>query len=223
MQSRQRLPPLAALCVTYPHFCGVGGDAFFIIADACGDVKTVSGIGQAAVGIDGYQGTIATRGPRSALTTAATLDAMGEAFTIGREQLHGTQPWSALLAPAIGLAYNGYPISDSEHFCLRFRQPQAAEMPALFEAMCPDGQLPEPGLVRRQPQLARTLERLAANGWRDMYEGEVAMALARGLDKAGSPLTLSDLAATRARREPPLCMPYRGGTLVAHQPPTQGA
>ena len=213
---------VAALCVTYPHFCGLGGDAFFIIADASGSVQTVSGIGQAAEAVGGYSGAIPVRGPRSALTTAATVDAMGQAFTIGRDQLKGSQSWTTLLAPAIALAHNGYPVSASERFWLHFRQAEAADMPGLFAAMCPDGRVPEQGWVRHQPQLGHTLERLAANGWRDLYEGEVASALAAGLAQAGSPLTRSDLAATRARLQVPLRMPYRGGTLVAHQPPTQG-
>ena len=66
----------AALCVTHPHFCGLGGDAFLIIADAGGSIRNISGIGQAAHKLDGYGGSIPVRGPRSALTTAGTVDAL---------------------------------------------------------------------------------------------------------------------------------------------------
>jgi gamma-glutamyltranspeptidase/glutathione hydrolase len=70
--------------------------------------------------------------------------------------------------------------------------------------------------------LARTLETLAERGPRDFYEGQLAQSIAAGLRAAGSPVTAQDLAQTRARIEPPLCVPYRGGELLAHQPPTQG-
>jgi gamma-glutamyltranspeptidase/glutathione hydrolase len=67
------------------------------------------------------------------------------------------------------------------------------------------------------------METLAERGPRDFYEGQLAQTIAAGLRAVGSPLTAKDLALTRARIEPPLSMPYRGGELLAHQPPTQGA
>ena len=61
----------ATLCVTYPHFSGLGGDAFMIISDRKGNGLTLSGIGQAAAKPPNYSGTIPVRGPGSALTAAA--------------------------------------------------------------------------------------------------------------------------------------------------------
>ncbi|MFX5530114.1 gamma-glutamyltransferase, partial [Acinetobacter baumannii] len=60
------------------------------------------------------------------------------------------------------------------------------------------------------------------HGAREFYEGELADRIARGLREAGSPLRAADLAATRAREESPLTVPYRGGELVSLRPPTQG-
>jgi oxamate amidohydrolase len=212
----------AALCVTYPHFSGLGGDAFFVIANASGQVQTISGIGQAASDTAGYGGSIPVRGPRSMLTTAGLVDALGCAFDHSRNQLGGSVSWQGLLSSAVALARDGYPISPSERYWLEFRMPEAVALNDVFTAFCKDGVLPEPGAIRKQPQLARTLETLAERGARDMYEGALASALAEGLAQAGSALTLNDLAQTRARIESPLSVPYRGGTLMAHRPPTQG-
>uniref|UniRef100_UPI0018E9F422 gamma-glutamyltransferase family protein n=1 Tax=Pelomonas sp. KK5 TaxID=1855730 RepID=UPI0018E9F422 len=66
------------------------------------------------------------------------------------------------------------------------------------------------------------LEALAEHGPRAFYEGQLAGRIAAGLRDAGSPLTADDLARTRARVETPLSVPYRGGELLAHRPPTQG-
>jgi gamma-glutamyltranspeptidase len=212
----------AALCVTYPHFSGLGGDAFFIIANPAGEIQTISGIGQAAADIAGYSGSIPIRGPRSALTTAGLVDALGCAFDHSRSQLGGGASWESLLSPAIALAHSGYPVTPSERYWLEFRAKEAGGLQDVFATFCKDGVLPEVGSQRQQPLLASTLETLALRGARDMYEGSLATLLAQGLAQAGSPLTFKDLAQTRARMEAPLSVPYRGGTLVAHRPPTQG-
>ncbi|MDI1245986.1 MAG: gamma-glutamyltransferase family protein [Rhodoferax sp.] len=211
----------AALCVTHPHFCGLGGDAFLIIAGANGLIRNVSGMGQAAHKVDGYCGSIPVRGPRSALTTAGTVDALRCAWDIST-QMGGKRSWGSLLKPAIALAREGYEVSNSERFWLDFRRAQSHEMPDVFSQFSMDGRVPEVGTVRKQLQLARTLELLADRGPRDFYEGDLAARLAQGLAQAGSPLTASDLARTQARVEEPLRLPYRDGTLIAHQPPTQG-
>jgi gamma-glutamyltranspeptidase/glutathione hydrolase len=213
---------VAALSVTSPHFCGLGGDVLLLLSDAQGQVQTISGIGQAAANTAGYEQGIPVRGPRSALTTAAAVDALDVAHRFSQDRLGGRCSWADVLAPAIALARDGCAVSASERFWLNFRLPEAAAMPGVFQAFGQDGRVPEPGQWRRQPALAHTLKGLARRGARDFYEGELAARLAQGLAQAGSPLTAADLANTHARLEPPLSQPYRGGTLLSLQPPTQG-
>jgi gamma-glutamyltranspeptidase/glutathione hydrolase len=213
---------VAALCVTYPHFCGLGGDAFLLLSDAQGKVQTISGIGQAAADVSGYSGAIPLRGPRAALTSAGTVEALGQAHAISQAEWQGRKTWGELLTPAIALAREGFAISNSERFWLNFRLAEAATLPDVYRSYLHQGQVPPAGFVRQQPALARTLETLAERGPRDFYEGQLAQQIATGLRAAGSPLTAKDLAQTRARIEPALSVPYRGGELLAHQPPTQG-
>nr|WP_315243500.1 gamma-glutamyltransferase family protein [uncultured Albidiferax sp.] len=212
----------ASLCVTYPHFCGLGGDAFMLIADAHGQVSSLSGIGQAAQTLPTFLGAIPTRGPQAMLTSAAAVDVWAQAFAISRDQWAGTQSWAGLLTPAITLARDGFAISESERFWLQFRQPEARALPDVYAHFLVDGAVPAPQQLRHRHALAATLETLALRGPRDFYEGQLAATIARGLALAGSPLTAADLAQTRARTETPLQLPYRDGTLVAHRPPTQG-
>lgn len=213
---------VTCLCVTYPHFCGLGGDAFLLISDATGKVQTISGIGQAAIDTSDYRGAIPFRGPRSTLTSAATVDALGTAFEISHSQLAGKKSWGELLAPAIELARNGFPVTESQRFWLNFRLGERACLADVYRAYQVNGHMPRQGDVLTQVALANTLEILAERGPRDFYEGKLAERIARGLAAAGSPLTLSDLGATRSRLEPALSVAYRGGHLLAHQPPTQG-
>lgn len=212
----------ACLAVTYPHFTGLGGDAFMIIADASGRVRSLSGIGQAVRRFPAYQGAIPLRGPGSMLTSAATVDTWGKAHALSRDDCGGTMEWGSLLEPAIRLARDGFPITPSQRFWLDFRSAEMDVLTGVASRFLRDGAVPDAGACVRQPDLARSLELIAEHGHRDFYEGHLAARIAAGLAAAGSPLDGDDLAATAARVETPLRVPYRAGELIAHRPPTQG-
>src|SRR5690606_40128478 len=102
-------------------------------------------------------------------------------------------------------------VTPSERFWMDFRQKELADLPAVAKHFMQDGKAMEIGETFRQPQLADTLETLAVRGYRDFYDGQLAARIAKGLREAGSPLTASDLATTRARIEPPLQVADRDG------------
>lgn len=212
----------SCLSVTYPHFSGFGGDAFMIISDANGKAQTISGIGQAPQNTAGYSGSIPVRGPKSMLTTAAYVDALGKAYEISKNDLKGKKSWSSLLTPAIRLAKDGFPVTESEVFWFNFRAKDMSSLPGVQSGFSINGKPPIVGEIFKQPKLAKTIEMIATGGSRDFYEGKLAAILARDLKEAGSPITAKDLAMTQARIEPPLKVVYRDGTLLANQPPTQG-
>ncbi|VVD77237.1 gamma-glutamyltransferase [Pandoraea communis] len=221
----------AMLCVTMPHFTGLGGDGFWLVADgAQGDTPplAISGIGQAAQRLpsallDG--GPVAVRGPASALTTAATVAAWEAAYRVSREAWGGTMSWASLLAPAIAAAEDGFAVSRSQDFWYAYRATEmgdAATWHGFAQTFLPGGRAPVSGEWFRQPALARTLRRLSEGGAREFYEGELAARMASGLQDAGSPLTRDDLAATRVHVSPALTMSYGDGVLATLPPPTQG-
>ncbi|GJE30331.1 gamma-glutamyltransferase family protein [Methylobacterium oxalidis] len=212
----------ATLCVTYPHFCGLGGDAFMIISDREGNGFTLSGIGQAAAKPPNYGGPIPVRGPGSALTAAAAVDTWDQAFEFSRRSWDGRQSWKALFKRAIQYASEGFPLTPSQRFWSNFRANEIGNWPDVVRVFTVDGRIPDVGETFRQPDLARTLTVLAENGGRDFYTGDLALRIARGLQQAGSPLTANDLARCRARNETALRVSYRGGELVSLRPPTQG-
>jgi gamma-glutamyltranspeptidase/glutathione hydrolase len=212
----------AVLCVTYPHFTGLGGDAFLVISDRNGNTRTLSGIGQAAARSPAYTGTIPVRGPASALTAAATVATWEQAFEFSNRHWGGKRSWRSLMARAVEYAGNGFPVTPSQRFWQDLRAGELKDWPGFTRVFMPQGRIPEVGETFRQPELARTLEQLAAQGPREFYEGELATRIAAGLQQAGSPLTAADLAACRAREETPLRVPYRDGELLGLRPPTQG-
>ncbi len=212
----------ATLCVTYPHFTSLGGDAFMVVGDRDGNVLTLSGIGQAAAKPPDYDGAIPLRGPGSALTAAATVDVWDQAFEFSRQSWDGQTAWSRLFEPAIHYAAHGFPVTPSQNFWLEFRKSELKSWPDVMRLFTVGGRIPDIGETFRQPDLARTLTSLAERGGRDFYEGDLASRVAHGLQSAGSPLTAKDLARCRARSEDPLRVPYRDGELLSLRPPTQG-
>lgn len=211
----------ATLAVVYPHFCGLGGDAIWIVSDETGKADTLSGIGQAAANVNDIPAPIPLRGPMSAITSACVVDSWGTAHDYARTRWGGGPSFASLLEPAIALAEEGFPLSASQAFWLNFRRSEMGNW-AGFSALYDISHLtPETDRVSL-PQLAASLRMIARDGYRSFYEGELAAKIARGLEAAGSPLSASDLAATRTRIEPPLRLAYSGLELLAPPPPTQG-
>ncbi len=212
----------AVLSVTYPHFTGLGGDAFMVISDREGHVHTLSGIGQAAAKTSGYTGAIPVRGPGAALTTGASVAVWDKAYSLSKGAWGGKQGWSSLFSRAIEYAANGFPVTPSQQFWQTLRAGELASWQGFARVFMPHGRIPRAGEQFVQRELARSLERIATHGGREFYEGELAERVAAGLKQAGSPLTLDDLARTTAREEVPLRVGYRGGELLGLRPPTQG-
>lgn len=208
----------AVLAVTYPHFCGLGGDAVWLLADGEGRRHCLLGIGQAASELPDYPDGIPPRGPLSAITSACLVDSWDTALAFSRNMWGGADTLADLLEPAVRLAEDGFPLTASQAWWRDYRAMDVGRWPGfmpLFDAA-------REGVPFRQPQLASTLRRLQRNGARDFYEGALAADIARGLTAAGAPLRAADLAETRTRHAEPLSLDYRGTTLLAPPPPTQG-
>ncbi|MBB4007924.1 gamma-glutamyltranspeptidase/glutathione hydrolase [Rhizobium taibaishanense] len=213
----------ATIAVVYPHFCGLGGDSVWLLADRAGRQETFLGIGQAAQNLPDFTGdAIPTRGPLSMLTTAATVDAWDAVHRYSKEAWGGRTAFGDLLQDAIGHAKGGFPISRSQGFWLDMRKDMVADWPSFSKLFFKDGKPLDAGDMFYQPDLATVLETLASQGARSFYEGPLARRIAEGLRAAGSPLTADDLAATHTRRVAPARLAYRGYELLAPPPPTQG-
>jgi gamma-glutamyltranspeptidase len=211
----------AVLSVTYPHFCGIGGDAVWMIADRRGRRTCLLGIGQ-AISDTGRITSIDTRGPGSVLTSAAAVDAWGKAVEFSRSNWSGRMQFGDMLAPAIGYARDGFPVTRSQLHWTRFRAGEFENWPGFSQSfVTPLGQM-KPGTHFRQPALAGSLSRIASHGPREFYEGELAAQIVDGLSEIGAPLSREDLASTGARWADPLVMPYKNYLLAAPPPPTQG-
>ncbi|MCS6954102.1 MAG: gamma-glutamyltransferase [Bryobacterales bacterium] len=133
----------------------------------------------------------------------------------------GTRPWAELLAPAIRLASHGFLVSYALARSLR-QAKVLGEFPESRRIFQRDGRFYEPGDRLVQPELARTLERLARHGARDFYEGETARRLAAAMQAHGGLITLEDLRRYEALERPPLRGSYKGWEILTAPPPSSG-
>ena len=212
----------ASIAVLYPHFCGIGGDAIWMIADRDGRRSTIMGIGQAPAKVPAYDGPIPLRGPASTASSACAVDAWRVALDFSKRHWGGRKSLAELMDPAIAHAENGFAFSPSQAFWTDFRKADLPGWHGFAKTFLPGGGAPRVGQAFVQKELAESLRLIAKNGPRDFYEGELAARLAKGLADAGSPLTAADLAATHALLAEPVALDYRGLTLLAPPPPTQG-
>jgi gamma-glutamyltranspeptidase / glutathione hydrolase len=139
----------------------------------------------------------------------------------------GSLPRSVVLAPAIRLAREGLVVTPKYRQmatgrveCLR-GDPEAAR---IFLRPGADGRpdVPALGTVLRQPELARTLERIATSGSAAMRTGPVARSIAQTVRGAGGILTEEDLARVKTRWRTPLLGSYRGHRIATFPPPSGG-
>jgi gamma-glutamyltranspeptidase/glutathione hydrolase len=196
-----------------------------MVSDAKGKVQSFLGIGQALE--NGAEtitpGTpIPLRGPGSTLTTACTVDSWQHALDHSTAHWGGSKSLADLIAPAITLAEEGFPISPSQCFWLDFRKEEIAQWPGFIDIFAPNGRVPTVGSTFSQPHLAESLKRIAQHGARDFYEGGLADQIVAGLRKVGSPITKADLAKARTRTVDAVSLDYGDVTLCVPPAPTQG-
>jgi len=218
----------AAIAVVYPHMNGIGGDAFFLIAEPGRPPKAIDASGaagslatRARYAEAGYD-VIPPRGADAALTVAGAVSGWGLAAEIA-ERLGGRVPRRDLLAEAVRLAGEGVAVSPSlARTSASGRDHDVRLVPGFAAHYLADGQPLEQGARLVQERLADTLERLAHAGFDDFYRGDVAATVAADLEAAGSPVTRDDLRAHAARLTDPLSVDIRGARLFNTPPPTQG-
>jgi gamma-glutamyltranspeptidase len=209
----------AALSVLYPHMTGIGGDAFWLIHDArTKAVRYIDGGGRAT-----SRGTIdafARRGLsevpyRGALPGTLTVPGSVASWTEAHSAF-GRLPLKRCLASAIGYARDGFPVTSR---LAHWRDLQSSELEKSPEAAAI---FLKHDPVLTNPDLARTLEAIAADGWYGFYDGEVAREMVRWSKANDGFFAADDLLAQVARWEAPIAGRYRDVTIYETPAPTQG-
>jgi gamma-glutamyltranspeptidase / glutathione hydrolase len=135
------------------------------------------------------------------------------------EQKYGKLTLKEVMAPAIKLARDGYALTWEEAEDLHDRY--LAKFPESHRVFQRNGDYYKPGDTFRQPDLARTLERIAAHP-DDFYHGVLAKELAAAIQKGGGLITAEDLANYEVKEREPVRGSYRGYQVISAPPPSSG-
>ncbi len=212
-----------ALAVVHPQAGNLGGGGFMLIRFANGKTHFID-----------YR----EKAPAAA-TANMYLDAQGnvieDASTIGykaigvpgsvagmvyAEKRYGKLSLARVMAPAIKLAEEGFVLASEDARDLQDDKPlgQFAESHRIFQR---DGKYYKAGEVFKQPDLARTLKRIAANP-DDFYHGDMARELAASVQKGGGLITVDDLAHYAVKEREAVRGSYRGYEIISAPPPSSG-
>ena len=144
----------------------------------------------------------------------------------GLEAVHGAYgrlPWRAVLEPALELARGGVELNRAQahlHAILDRILRHTAEGRRLYSR--PDGSRLLPGDVLRLPDLAQTLEQVAAEGAGCLYRGDLARQIVATVGAEGGTLGTGDLAAYRVIWRRPVGARFRGHDVISNPPPSSG-
>lgn len=216
----------AALAVVEPYYSGLGGGGFFLLHRARDNFDVM---------IDARE-----RAPLAA-TRDMYLDSHGEpvpgasidgplaagipGIPAGLVHLAGKYGRLSLkqsLAPAIRLARDGFAVTRGFGKMTLRQHDRLERSSGMARTFYHDGFIYAPGEKLRQPELARTLERLAARGREGFYGGVTARRLVDGVRTAGGIWSLKDLAGYRVVERPPVRGLYRGVRVTSAALPSSG-
>jgi gamma-glutamyltranspeptidase/glutathione hydrolase len=213
-----------ALAVTHPTAGNIGGGGFMVYRAASGEAVTYDFREKAPARAsptmwlrDGAYSAALHHNSYLAVGVPGTVAGLHLAW---REQ--GKLPWKRLVEPAVGLARDGFLVSDNLARSLRGAQRTMQMYPASVAAFTRNGVPYEAGETLKQPDLARTLERIAAQGPAGFYEGETAALLEKEMEAHGGLITREDLKRYTAVRRAPVKGTYRGYDVISMAPPSSG-
>lgn len=216
-----------ALAVTLPRAGNIGGGGFMLVHLAA-ENKTIA--------IDYREMAPASAYKDMFLDAEGDVDNLRARFSIHSSGVpgtvaglihaldnYGTLSLKQVLQPAIDLARNGFAVSVDLSESLLERKQTLQNDPAskgyFYKA---DGSGYQPGEILAQPDLAKTLGRIADKGRAGFYRGQTADLLMAQMQRNGGLMSLQDLANYQVVERTPVCGDYRDNRVCAMPPPSSG-
>src|SRR5882757_2080554 len=213
-----------ALAVVHPSAGNIGGGGFMLLPKANGELHFLDFREKApkAASRDMYLDAQGNVIPDASQVGYKAIGVPGSvAGLVYAEQHWGKLSLRAVIEPAIKLAREGVRLTYEEAESMHYRDlAQFADSRRIFQR---NGEFYEPGEIFRQPELARTLERIAANPKaNEFYKGSLARELAAEIKRGGGLITAEDLAEYEVKERQPIRGTYRGYEIISAPPPSSG-
>ncbi|MGH9497585.1 MAG: gamma-glutamyltransferase [Terriglobales bacterium] len=212
-----------ALAAVYPEAGNLGGGGFMLIRMADGATHFIDyrekapAAATANMYLDAQGNVIAD----ASLVGFKSIGVPGSvAGMVYAEKKYGKLTLKQVAAPAIKLARDGFALAWEDAHDMRGAKDLArfADSRRIFQR---DGKYYEQGEIFRQPELARTLERIASDP-DDFYHGAMARELAAFVQKGGGLITADDLDKYEVKERAPMRGSYRGYDIISAPPPSAG-
>ena len=213
-----------ALAVTHPAAGNLGGGGFLLFRSASGeaaayDFREVAPVAATAEMfiVDGVYDRGLHHDSHVAVGVPGTVAGLHLAWSD-----EGVLPWGRLVQPAITLAEDGFAIPPHLATSLAGVLGQMAGYPASVAQFSKDGVAYQAGERLHQPDLARTLERIAKQGPDGFYQGRTAELIETEMQAHGGLITQEDLASYRPLKRVPVTGTYRGYGVISMPPSSSG-
>ena len=187
-----------ALGVCEPQSSGIGGGGFMIVRFAkTGETKFID---------------FREIAPKGATPDMWDTDKNGEVISDDKE----------FIQPAIDLAKNGYKVSAIMNMDMKNQLNNIKKYPATAKIYLKNGQPYKVGDIIKNPDLAKTMEKIVKDGEKAFYEGEVAEAIVKATVAAKGKMSLEDLKNYKIKISDPVKGTYRGYEIYTAAPPSSG-
>ena len=211
-----------ALAVVHPQAGNLGGGGFMLIRLADGRARFVDyrEKAPAAATANMYLDAQGNVVENASVVGYRAIGVPGSvAGMVYAEKEYGKLTLGQVMAPAIKLARDGYPLAWQDARDLQ--DEDLAKFPESRRVFQRNGNYYKQGETFRQPELARTLERIASSP-DDFYHGAMARELAASIHKGGGLITADDLAHYEVKEREPIRGTYRGYEIISAPPPSSG-
>ena len=215
-----------ALAVVHPQAGNLGGGGFLLLRNAAGETHFIDFREKAPAAatenmyLDAQGNVLPESSKDSSVVGYRSVGVPGSvAGLVYAEKKYGKLSLEKVIAPAIKLARDGFPLAYEDTQDLK--DEYLAQFPESKRIFQRDGNYYRPGELFKQPELARTLERIAKDP-DDFYHGAMARELAAAIHKGGGLVTAVDLAAYEVKEREPIRGSYRGYDIISAPPPSSG-
>ncbi len=213
-----------SLAVCYPEAGNIGGGGFMIVREADGSACMVDYREKAPASSSGKMYLDKSGNVIEGLSTDTHLSSGIPGTVDGMLKVHaryGSLPFRLVIQPAIDLAKSGFPVTGDQASDLNDAQERFISRNRSRPAFVKDQAWKE-GDTLRQPELARTLERIRDNGREGFYSGATAQYIIKEMRRGNGIITAQDLENYSAVLRDPLSGHYRNFRILTASPPSGG-
>lgn len=210
----------AALNVAEPYMSGIGGSGYMLVYTARDRrLRVLDYIGPASR--NASLAAFASESEKNYGPKAPLIPSAAAGWLTAHAEF-GSLPLATLFAPAIGYATVGVPLTvKNAQFYSQMLH--AGNLTAMTKAVfMPNGRSPEAGEVIRQPKLAATFARVAAEGMESFYRGSIAREIVESIQSQGGLIDSDDLANYEPQWKDPISVDYRGFSINCPPPHCSG-